>query len=215
MIFGNLEKNVTPLLNEDYDKLFAAGHLTIYKNTYENNRRFMKSYKGRVLYKEAFTTDKIFVFDEDCNSHDNVHSIFREDGARIYEKDLSMNPSVFSAKFIRAFYDVSKHDFVNETYKKARYYWNNGNVLRIEWNGSELVKTEFAYIHLQMRKMRVKVSAQDACFEILPDRFVEQELPKNRSELHLLTIGWPYLYWIDNYKKRVTRKWKQIVRKTI
>ena len=82
------------------------------------------------------------MFDEDCNSHDNVHSIFREDGARIYEKDLSMNPSVFSAKFIRAFYDVSKHDFVNEMYKKARYYWNNGNVLRIEWNGSELVKTE-------------------------------------------------------------------------
>lgn len=78
----------------------------------------MKSYKGRVLYKEAFTTDKIFVFDEDCNSHDNVHSIFREDGARIYEKDLSMNPSVFSAKFIRAFYDVSKHDFVNEMYKR-------------------------------------------------------------------------------------------------
>lgn len=113
------------------------------------------------------------------------------------------------------FYDVSKHDFVNETYKKARYYWNNGNVLRIEWNGSELVKTEFAYIHLQMRKIRVKVSVQDACFEILPDRFVEQELPKNRSELHLLTIGWPYLYWIDNYKKRVIRKWKQIVRKTI
>lgn len=25
LIFGNLEKNVTPLLNEDYDKLFAAG----------------------------------------------------------------------------------------------------------------------------------------------------------------------------------------------
>lgn len=215
LIFGNLEKNVTPLLNEDYDKLFAAGHLTIYKNTYDNNRRFMKSFKGRVLYKEAFTTDKIFVFDEDCNGHDNVHSIFREDGARIYEKDLSMNPSVFSAKFIRAFYDVSKHDFVNETYKKARYYWNNGNVLRIEWNGSKLVQTEFAYIHLQMRKMRVKVSVQDACFEILPDRFVEQELPKNRSELHLLTIGWPYLYWIDKYKKRVTRKWKKIVRKTI
>ena len=37
LIFGNLEKNVTPLLNEDYDKLFAAGHLTIYKNTYDKH----------------------------------------------------------------------------------------------------------------------------------------------------------------------------------
>ena len=175
----------------------------------------MKPFEGRVLYKEAFTTDKIFVFDEDCNGHDNVHSIFRKDGAKIYERDLSMNPSVFSAKFIRAFYDVSKHDFVNETYKKARYYWNNGNVLRIEWNGIELVQTEFAYIHLQMRKMRVKVSVQDASFEILPDRFVVKELPENSNKLHLSTIGWPYLYWIDNYKKRVIKKWKKIVRKTI
>ena len=76
MIFGNLEKKLTPLLNKDYDKLFAAGHLTIYKNSNDNNRRFMKPFKGRYLYKEAFTTNKIFVFDEDCNGHDNVHSIF-------------------------------------------------------------------------------------------------------------------------------------------
>ena len=49
LIFGNIEKIITPLLNEGYDKLFAAGHLTIYKNTYDNNRRFMKLYKGRYL----------------------------------------------------------------------------------------------------------------------------------------------------------------------
>ena len=57
LIFGNIEKIITPLLNEGYDKLFAAGHLTIYKNTYDNNRRFMKLYKGRYLYKEAFTKE--------------------------------------------------------------------------------------------------------------------------------------------------------------
>lgn len=213
LIFGNLAKHVTPLLNEGYDKLFAAGHLTIYKNTYENNRRFMKTFEGRYLYKEAFTTNSIFVFDEDCNCHDNVHGVFSEDGAKIYESDLSMNPSVFSAKFIRAFYDVSKHDFVSEKYKKARYYWNNGNILRIAWNGTKLVQTEFAYIHLQMRKMRVKVSLQDTCYEILPDRFVKRNLPRNRNEMHLSTVGWSYLYWIDNYKKRLNKLLKRIVRR--
>ena len=54
LIFGNLEKILQPLFDENYDKLFAAGHLTIYKNTYDNNRRFMKDLKGRYLYKEAY-----------------------------------------------------------------------------------------------------------------------------------------------------------------
>ena len=85
--------------------------------------------------------------------------------------------------------------------------------MRIEWNGSELVKTEFAYIHLQMRKMRVKVSLQDTCYEILPDRFVKRDLPHNRSEMHLSTVGWPYLYWIDSYKKRLNKRIKRIVRR--
>ncbi len=205
LLFGNLEKMLTPLLNKGYDKLFAAGHLTLYKNTYANNRRFMKPLEGRYPYKEAFTTNKIFVFDEDCNNSSNVHKVFSEDGAKIYESDLSMNPSVFSAKFIRAFYDASQHNFVNEEYRRARYYWNNGSVIRIEWNGAELIQTEFAYIHLQMRKMRVKVSLDDTCFEILPDRFVKKDLPDNRSDMDLMTVGWPYLYWVDNYRKRIKR----------
>lgn len=205
LIFGNLEKLVTPLLNKEYDKLFAAGHLTIYKNTYENNRRFMKPFKGRYLYKEAFTTNEIFVFDEDCNGHDNVHGVFKEDGAKIYENDLSMNPSIFYARFVRAFYDKSEHDFVNENFRNARYYWNNGNIIRAEWNGEELLYTEFAYFHLQMRKMRVKVSLEDASFEILPDRFIKKDLPQNRKEMRLSTVGFPYLYWVDSYKKRLYR----------
>lgn len=213
LIFGNLEKKLTPLLNEDYDKLFAAGHLTIYKNSNDNNRRFMKPFKGRYLYKEAFTTNKIFVFDEDCNGHDNVHSIFLEDGAKVYEKDLSMNPSISSAKFIRAFYDTSKHDFVNEPYKKARYYWSNGNVLQVEWNGKVLLTKEFLYIHLQMRKMRVKISLNEKSFEILPDRFIKKKTPNNVKEMQLFNIGWPYLFWFDNYQKRIKRCLTRIIKK--
>ena len=51
VIFGNLDKILSPLLNEGFDKLFAAGHLTIYKNTLENNRRFLQDYHGKNLAK--------------------------------------------------------------------------------------------------------------------------------------------------------------------
>lgn len=91
LVFGNLEKVLSPVLDKDYDKVFAAGHLTIYKNTFDNNRRFMKSLEGREIYREAFTTSRIYVFDENvrCSMNPdrlNVHTLFRDDDAKIYEK---------------------------------------------------------------------------------------------------------------------------------
>ncbi len=97
LVFGDLETLLTPILKEGYDKVFAVGHLTIYRNTVENNRRFMKPLHGRDIYKEAFTTSKIYVFDENVQcwmnpDRLNVHLLFREDGAKLYEKTcLSMS----------------------------------------------------------------------------------------------------------------------------
>lgn len=124
LIFGNLEKNVTPLLNEDYDKLFAAGHLTIYKNTYENNRRFMKSYKGRVLYKEAFTTDKIFVFDEDCKV---IHYCWfggnplPEEAKRCIESWKKYCPDYKIIEWNENNYDVNSNEYMKAAYKEKKW----------------------------------------------------------------------------------------------
>lgn len=214
VVFGDLERMLTPLLEEDYDKLFAAGHLTIYKNNPENNRRFMKPYNNRLLYKEAYTTDKIFTFDEDYNGNDNVHSIFLQDGAKVYQEDMSMNPSIHHGKFVRAYYDEKVHNYVKEEYKKARYYWDNGKILRVYLNGNTLEKTEFLYIHLQMRKMRNKIKSMDSVIEILPDRFINVTgLPKSKKEFRSYSASFPYFYWVDVYKKKIRRKIKEIFNK--
>ena len=209
LIFGNLEKLLTPLLNKEYDKIFAAGHLTIYRNSFENNRRFMKTLNGRYLYREAYKTDSIFAFDEDCSGHDNVHSIFLKDGANVYEEDLSMNSAINSAKYIRDFYDKDKHEFSREEYRRARYYWNHGNIIRIECENGKLINTEFLYFHFQMRKMRARVSLGAETFEILPDRFVQRKIPMDLRGMNLVTVGFPYLYWVDNYQKKVRRLLKK------
>lgn len=211
VIFGNLEKLLTPLLNKNYDKLFAAGHLTIYRNTKENIHRFMKSYRGKEIYKEAFTTDSIYVFDEDCRYDHNVHSIFLEQNTKIYQEDLSMNPSIYSAKYIRAKYSFEHRDFVNEPYVKARYYWDNGNIIALEVRENKIVLKEYLYMHLQMRKMRLKEEIFSSnIFQFLPDRFqIVNKIPKTIKELQLATIKWSYLYWIDVYIKKIKRKIKE------
>lgn len=177
LIFGNLEKILMPLLDKNYDKIFATGHLTIYKNNYENLRKFMSRYKEKDIYIEAFSTNDIYVLDEDCNNGNNVHSIFLDSNLKVFAKDLSMNTSIYSAKFIKAYYSENERKFLDEPYKKGRYYWENGNLFRIHINGDSLVKTEYLYMHLQMRKMRFnfeKVMKSDIV-EILPDRFIRRK----------------------------------------
>lgn len=215
LIFGNLEKILTPLLNQNYDKLFAAGHLTVYKNTKENIRRFMNVYKGKLIYKEAFTTDKIYVFDEDFRDDNNVHSIFMDENLKIYHDDLSMNPTIYSAKYIRAKYSLEHRTFVNDPYIKARYYWNNGNIIGLEVIDNEIVSKEYLYMHLQMRKMRLKKEILSSNrFQFLPDRFqIVNEIPRTKKELNLATIKCSYLYWIDVYIKKIKGKIKEIVLK--
>lgn len=213
LIFGNLEKILTPLLNQNYDKLFAAGHLTIYKNTKENIRRFMNPYQGKTIYKEAFTTDNIYVFDEDWKYDYNVHYIFIDQNANLYNEDLSMNPTIYSAKYIRAKYSFEHRDFVNEPYTRARYYWNKGNIIGVELRENQIVSKEYLYMHLQMRKMRLRKEIFSSNrFQFLPDRFQKvDKIPKTKKELKLATIECPYLYWIDVYIKKIKRKIKEII----
>lgn len=214
ILFGNLEKLLTPLLDQGYDKLFAAGHMTVYKNTYENNRMFMSLHNGRAIYKEAFTTSKIYVFDEDCQSkhhnNNNVHSIFLESGSNVFSEDLSMNPSVESAKFIQAKYISEERMFVKQSYVKARYYFHKGNIFSLFSQDGNLERNDYLYMHFQMRKMRVdKRITREHPIEILPDRFrFCRKIPANIKELHVSTIGFPYLFWVDVIIKKIKRKIK-------
>lgn len=214
ILLGNLEKLLTPLLDQGYDKLFAAGHMTIYKNTYDNNRRFMFGYKGKKIYEEAFTSKGSYIFDEDYqlkhNNDNNIHSIFLESGVNIFSEDLSMNTAVDSAKFIQAKYVPEEREFINQPYVKARYYFDKGDIYSLYAQEGNLKRNDYLYMHFQMRKMRVdKRITRDHPIEILPDRFrFCRKIPINIKELHISGIGFPYLFWFDVVIKKIKSKIK-------
>ena len=181
LIFGNLEKMLIPLLNGNYDKLFAAGHLTIYKNSKENNRRFMKKNKqGISLYKIAFSNNKIFGFDEDCYQ-ENVHVLFQNDKCNLYEEDLSFNISTTFYNIFREFYDSKKHIWKKEYLNSNVLVWDGLNILRFQKKGSNIIKNQYLYVHLQMRKMKNNVLPDENTFvKICPDAFKQiNYLPDN------------------------------------
>ena len=215
LVFGDLNAFLMPLFNEQYDKIFASGHLTLYKNTKENCRAFMEDYKGNAVYKEALQSSRIFVFDEDCIGKmnpegKNVHSIFIENGKKVYPRDLSFNVSVDCGRFRKVTYIPEKRRFERENYIPRRYYWDKGKIISLEEKDGKLVREEYLYIHLQKRYMRMNCEQDSQLIEILPDRFKTiKEVPTNVLELHKRTISFTYLYWIDQYRDKIKRKLKK------
>ena len=217
LVFGNLEKVLSPVLDKDYDKIFAAGHLTIYKNTFDNNRRFMKSLEGREIYREAFTTSRIYVFDENvrCSMNSdrlNVHTLFRDNDAKIYEKDLSFNVSPKKAKITRTAYNPQTQKFEEDhRYANlARYYLCADGLLVVSWNKDHAVVNthQYLYMHLQSRRMRMSAEVmQSPVVEIRPDRFVRaNRLPSTKAELANRFFNVFNYFWIDTYIKKFKAK---------
>lgn len=215
LIFGKMSDFLDPLFQEGYDKIFAAGHLTIYRNDYENNRRFMEKYHEHFMYREAFTTNNIYVLDEDIRKNNgyNVHRLFLSDGAKVFQNDFSMNPATQFARFRRAFYNSETNAYQLEDFKRVRYFWYSGQIVEYCYDGEEVRQRKFLYMHLQMRKMRIRNKALESdIFEILPDRFVgRKEIPTDKKTMRLFSVNWTYWRRVDEIYIRIKRTLNKLI----
>lgn len=176
LVFGNLQKLLLPLLDQGFDKIFALGHLTLYKNTEENNTLFMRMYEGRYLYKDILFDDNIGWFDEDYK-RDNIHSIFLSYGKKVYGEDLSVNPNINSSKWDLKKYDPESRTFLDIPYKGEQYYWDDGNLIQVQYEEGEIIQKEYMYMHLQSRKMKILKGCDHALtVHIVPNRFIPVEV---------------------------------------
>lgn len=214
LIFGDLNRLLIPLLEKGYDKLFAAGHLTIYKNDSENNSRFMSNYQGRLLFEEFLTVPEICWFDEDWRK-DNIHTLFLEQNTKVYSEVLACNPSGKYAYFVQRNYIPSEHRYEEEKYRKALYAWANGRVIRQFEDMNRLITEEFLYMHFQHRKMEMDEAALTSrAIQIIPNKFIPlASIPDSLDEWKKIKKEplSAYLFVLDGQKERIVRKLKKIV----
>lgn len=178
-IMGNLEDFLQPNFMDQYDKMFCLGHMTIYKNTIENNRIFMSVFRDRTLFREVFQTPEIRTFDEEWRDEYNINQIFLEAHKKVYQEDLSLNFSIYYTNFHRTIYrgrDISPdgRGYEVERFRKALYLWNNGRIERY-YNDAlgNLIKEEFLYLHLQKRKMKLDSGNNGSnVISIVPNEFI-------------------------------------------
>lgn len=165
IVFGDLCKFLTQERLSNYDRIYDLGHLCVYKNNPENNRRWKtKDNLYTYTYIEVFRVRHCKMFDE----RGGMWDIWKQSGAsefidRTEIADIFVNPFGFTTWYSR---------------DNQWYEYNGGRLVGhfFDKNGNERVK-EFAYIHLQKRKMQKKCDNLNHFF-IIPNGFVNQ-LEKN------------------------------------
>ncbi len=180
-IIGNLGTTLTNDFLRKYDKLFCLGHMTIFRNTPENNCLFMANIAGKAIYKDVLRNSAICWFDEEWMNDYNINKIFLANGKKVYQEDLSLNIAVASNHFRRIKYvgikNAPPYGFEVEKAKDALYIWEKGNLYRLYKENGKLKREDFPYMHLQKRKMRMNPSVLNMeRFKIVPDEFLPLEV---------------------------------------
>lgn len=203
-IMGNLNHFITENMLEKYDKIGCLGHFIIYRNTKENNRVFMSTYKGEKLYQKVFSHPETFWFDEEYKDDKNINQIFLAQDKKVCQTDYSMNSTFLQSAFQRIKYvgkqtdGADEHGYVKEQIRKHLYVWEKGNLYRYRLEGEMLRKEEFAYMHFQSRNMKYnsQILAEDK-FKIVPNKFIPLEVEKitldNFSKIKKNSICFQYL----------------------
>jgi hypothetical protein len=177
VILGDIRAFLTPAILQAYKKVLIHGHLSLYRNCEEANHYF-ELRTPDINFRDVFTSPKAWAFDEFGGmrrllKHHNI-PLFRDDNY---------------------FADIDRHVYKLQTiqpphYRHQCFYWEEGKVFRMFWDGSQCGKQEYLYIHLARRPMGEPPSdlqQGNRPFYIMPREFVSKDSePSTPSELDRL-----------------------------
>ena len=191
LLFGNLNHFITDNMLDSFEKVFVLGHCALYRNTEENNRRFMLPIDGNEIYRQVLGSDDAFTFDESWLPA-NINSIYRAYGLPVFDRDYSGNPSERYGQFRLTRFDANLNAFLLEPKNRSIYTWNNGALTRSFMRFGHFMTSELMYMHLQRRTMRVVGGVEKLSqFKIMPGSFEPLEVPKITPE-NFSSITWKH-----------------------
>jgi hypothetical protein len=134
-----------------YDKIFYLGHLSLYRNTIENNKRFMIEIDGVERYKEVFNHPIGTLFDE--KFHKSINTIFLKNDFPVLLKSYAADIYSYNCDFVLSEYDLKRHKYFLSK-NKMLFTWEDGKTFGYEFFDGVVSKKEYLYIHLQKRQMK-------------------------------------------------------------
>ncbi|GFI43488.1 hypothetical protein IMSAGC018_01160 [Lachnospiraceae bacterium] len=150
LIWGDIRYFLDKYHLEKYDRFLPLGHLCLYKNTEENNRRFMLSGSNCGNYDYVFTTEQNCAFDE----LNGVGQIFLKNGFPVFHERIFADIAKIYKRYRLALEDIN--------YDEQVFFWREGKVYRAYRDGGEIKEDEFIYIHF---KERGKLPFEQECLK--------------------------------------------------
>lgn len=168
LIWGNLEKWLSSEEVDHVDRISHWGHCTLLRNTPEMNSLYRQRVEGIFYYKDVYKNPTHVAFDEECG----LNVISRAYGV----KELVI--PFFDVKPVIQSYGLEP-TYVGECFftepmgqKLVRIAEKDVLAYGLGDHG-QLVKKDFAYVHLQKRPMRTELHGHPDHYLIVPNRFVE------------------------------------------
>lgn len=168
MIFGNLREFLTEDVFQSFDKIYQFGHLTLYRNTKENNARY--KLPGGINYRDAFSTDEAKVFDEIAG----VGKKFDLNEIKTFKRRDYADITKATDRFALTGVYLTKEQLRKNNYDEQIFYFDNGEIFRDYYDEGKIKTDKFNYIHFSSRKMPVNFEAIPTAYYISKNGFTEK-----------------------------------------
>lgn len=175
VIYGNLEKFLTSEMFTNFDKIFLAGHFSLYRNTSEINNLFRRELNGVQVYKDIFNSTTACAFDEAHCRGGGIVQLLKVYNYRVFEEDYCINFNYEKTGFYTTLYNSRNQKFSIDPNYRQIISWNDGKLLKHKLVGNEIICTEHMYIHFHKRNMDIKVSSDSTSFLIIPNKIIALE----------------------------------------
>lgn len=171
-IFGKLSHFIDERIL-DYDKIMRLGHFVLYKNTKENNTRFMLPINNIYRYKEVFKTPDNCIFDENNSTGKFcIDDIWDSYNFSILLCDKKIANVWYKGNIFILQYQTEKAIYEREKRRRSIFYWKKGELFRLYIHNGVLCRQEFMYLHLMKREMKLCFQNDEkGILKIIPNQF--------------------------------------------
>lgn len=167
LIFGDIKGFLESENLTQYDKFLTFGHLSLYRNTCENNKRFQLDGSIAGDYKYIFASEKNLYFDEH-----GINEIYKKHGFSVYEQRIFADiPNIYTR------FRLGQND---TNYDHQVFYWEKGHVYRAYLKDDCIYEDEFIYIHFKRRSFPAPLfeAVQSDAYFVTPQGFFEKKAPQ-------------------------------------
>lgn len=204
-IYGNLRKFLPENILNTHERIYCLGHMSLYKNTNIINNIFKNKLDKDTDYKEIFTHDKSYSFDEM-----GIIRILTKNNIKIYNKFIfaDIYPWEQPLRCVETIVNVVEKQHNSYINKECRqiFAYNTGVLqsIYLDNKSSDIIKKqEYMYIHLQRRFMQ-NLTSNINKYLIIPNKFINyQDINKN----FILNNSKDWILY-KRYLK-LTRSWKK------